>query len=414
MKSFEALDLTSTTIGGSLERFQRSISEKGSSFSDYVAGAYVQKWTSEELAHALKIRTALVLGLQEYLVSRGILNIDRVSLSPVTDPLCHSVEHAPEILFQGTSYRTTHSMIYSKMLACINPSIPGVYIDSPNIRLELPSAISRHKYLIDFSQMDIELKRETFISEEEYFDRPEETADALAREQDSALDFFEDLIIYSVKKVLALTADDLAVLGVSLAVPQKPFPRFYKDEEDDHEGPQFEERLGKKAGVQFFWVLGLLRENYDLVYPYLKRDGSRPAKASITSRSVYNYDLCAAPLYPDGKLGSAYEVLSGGLREWVYDAIVARLLDNGILRAEPRFDGKGNLLNMAELGGYGPFLAVAHIRDARGRGLFPQVFGGGLGIERTLFALLHGSKIKDIDQLTCFGKNPDKPMPFLF
>lgn len=414
MKSIETMDIPRTAIGGSLERLQRSLAERGSSFSDHVAESFVRKWTGGDLAHALKIRTALVLGLQEFLVSRGILNIDRVSLSPVTDPLCHSVEHVPEILFQGTSYRTTHSMIYSKMLACINPSISGVYIDSPNIRLEMPSAAARHKYLIDFSQMDIELKRSRPVSEDDYFDHPEQTGALLERERDAALDFFEDLIIHSVKKVLALAADDLSALGVTLAVPQKPFPRFYKDEEEDHDSPQLEEKLGKRAGVQFFWVLGLLRENYDLVYPYLRRDGSRPDKKSIESRRVFNYDLCAAPLYPDGSLGKAYEVLSGGLREWVYEAIVARLLDNGILRAAPRFDAEGNLINIGELEGYGPFLAVAHMRDAAGRGLFPQVFGGGLGIERTLFALLHGPKIEDIDQLTCFGKNPDKVLPFLF
>ncbi len=338
MKSFTAVDVTGTTIGASLERFQKKLAERGTSFSEFLLDAYIRKWTSEELAHALKIRTALVLGLQEFLVSRGILNIDRVSLSPVTDPLCHSVEHVPVILFQDTPYRTTHSMIYSKMLACMSPHVPGVYIDSPNIRLELPSDTSRHKYLIDFSQMDIELKRTQMLSEEEYFDRPQETAMTLTQEWHLALDFFEDLIIYSVKKILALASDDLTALGVTLAVPQKPFPRFYKDEEEDHETSSLERRLGEKAGVQFFWVLGLLRENYDLVYPYLSREGKRPARENISSRQIFNYDLCAAPLYTDGTLGSAYEVLSGGLREWVYDAIVARLLDNGILREAPRFD----------------------------------------------------------------------------
>lgn len=414
MKSFSDMDITSATIGASLERFQKSLLERGTSFSSYVEDTYVKKWTEPSLAHALRIRTALVLGLQEFLTSRGILNIDRVSLSPVTDPLCHNVEHVPEIFFQGTSYRTTHSMIYSKMLACLNPFIQGLYIDSPNIRLELPSETSRHKYLIDFSQMDIELKRKTFLSEEDYFDRPTQTAAALERERDAALDFFEDMIVYTVKKILALAGDSLRELGVTLAVPQKPFPRFYKDEQEDHESSTLEARLGRKANVQFFWVLGLLRENYDLVYPYLARDGKRPAKGTISSRQVYNYDLCSAPLYPDGTLGSAYEVLSGGLREWVYEAIVERLLDNGILKEKPQFDKKGNLLNVAALEGYGPFLTVAHMRDAHGQGLFPQVFGGGLGIERTLFALVHGSKIEEIDQLTCFGKNPDRTLPFLF
>lgn len=414
MKAFDSADLAGISIGSSLDGFQKKLAGSGISFTDYVRESHIRKWTGEALAHALKIRTALVLGLQEFLVSRNILNIDRVSMSPVTDPLCHNVEHAPVILFQNTPYRTTHSMIYSKMLACMNPFVPGVYIDSPNIRLELPSETARHKYLIDFSQMDIELKRSRKLTPEDYFDRPEVTKAELEQERNRALDFFEDLIIYAVKKILAFAPESLRALGVTLAVPQKPFPRFFKDEEEDHDASSLEERLGQKAGVQFFWVLGLLRENYDLVYPYLSRDGKRPPKASISSRQIFNYDLCAAPLYQDGSLGRAYEVLSGGLREWVYEAIVARLLDNGILREEPQFDDHGNLLNMAALDGYGPFLTVARMRDEKGEGLFPETFGGGLGIERTLFALLHGPSVKDIDELTCFGKNPDKVLPFLF
>ncbi len=418
MKSFAYLDAAGTSIGSILERFQASLADKGLSFNEFLSDAYVQKWKGEQLAHALKVRTALVLGLQEFLVSRGILNIDRVSLSPVTDPLCHDVEHVPVILYQDTPYRTTHSMIYSKMLACLNPYIEGIYIDSSNIRLELPSSTSRHKYLIDFSQMDIEFKRAKRLSEDDYFNRPRETTQVLTKELDRALDFFEDLIIYGVKKILVLAAESLGALGVKLTVPSKPFPRFYSDEIDMQgdcslEG-SLEERLGHKAKTQFFWVLGLLRENYDLVYPYLSRDGRRPEKKDISPRQVFNYDLCAAPLYRDESLGAAYEILSGGLREWIYESIVSRLLDNAVLRESPRFDRNGNIENMAALDGYGPFLSIAHMRDAQGQGIFPQVCGGGLGIERTLFALLRGPFIKDIDEVTCFGKNPDKTLPFLF
>jgi asparaginyl-tRNA synthetase len=414
MKSFASVDATSTSIGGVLERFQASLGNRELSFSEFLSDAYVQKWKGEQLAHALKVRTALVLGLQEFLVSRGILNIDRVSLSPVTDPLCQDVEHVPIILYQDTPYRTTHSMIYSKMLACLNPYIEGIYVDSPNIRLELPSLNSRHKYLIDFSQMDIEFKRAHKLSEDDYFDRPKETAEILSKELDRALDFFEDLIIYSTKKIFVLAAESLEALGVKLTVPSKPFPRFYSDEIEVQNGCSLEEQLGQKAKTQFFWVLGLLRENYDLVYPYLSRDGRRPSKKEISPRQVFNYDLCAAPLYRDGSLGHAYEILSGGLREWVYEAIVERLLDNAVLRESPRFDRYGNLENMAALDGYGPFLSIAHMRDSQDQRFFPQVCGGGLGIERTLFALLQGPFIKDIDEVTCFGKNPDKTLPFLF
>jgi len=314
MKSFASLDAAGTSIGSILERFQASLADKGLSFNEFLSDAYVQKWKGEQLAHALKVRTALVLGLQEFLVSRGILNIDRVSLSPVTDPLCHDVEHVPVILYQDTPYRTTHSMIYSKMLACLNPYIEGIYIDSSNIRLELPpqpqTQIPKSISLRWISNSS----RAKRLSEDDYFNRPKETTQVLTKELDRALDFFEDLIIYGVKKILVLAAESLGALGVKLTVPSKPFPRFYSDEIDMQgdcslEG-SLEERLGHKAKTQFFWVLGLLRENYDLVYPYLSRDGRRPEKKDISPRQVFNYDLCAAPLYRDESLGAAYEILS--------------------------------------------------------------------------------------------------------
>jgi hypothetical protein len=39
-----------------------------------------------------------------------------------------------------------------------------------------------------------------------------------------------------------------------------------------------------------------MRENYDLIYPYLRRDGTRRAMEEFTSREIYNFDLCARSL----------------------------------------------------------------------------------------------------------------------
>lgn len=402
------------SIGAALAAWQESLKAKGGSFGGAFAESYLKKWRDPALADIMSIRTSFVLGMEEFLASKGLLNIDRVSMSPVTDPLCHDVEHVPVIHYQGVPYRTTHSMIYSKFLACMNPAVKGIFIDSPNIRLELPheEIAKRRKYLIDFSQMDIEMKRSIRISDVDYFDDQASVEILLEKQRDEALDFFEDLIIAAVRKVKALCPESLASLGVALEVPLKPFPRFMKDEAGAEAG--MEARLGKAAGTQFFWVLGLLRENYDLVYPFLKRDGSVPPTSSIGSGQVFNYDLCAAAEYLDGSLGEAFEVLSGGLREWFYPAIIARLLQNGILSQAPRFDGDGNIENMEELDGYGPFLSAVAARDEAGEALFPQTFGGGIGIERTLFALLQGPKVEKIDEVTYFGKNPDQAGPFLF
>ncbi|HWR13119.1 MAG TPA: hypothetical protein VN445_14945 [Rectinemataceae bacterium] len=403
-----------TSIGAALAGWQDSLKKRGGSFGSHLDKYYLGKWRDPLLADVMAIRTGLILAMQEFLADRGLSNIDRVSLSPVTDPLCHDVEHVPVIRYKNVPYRTTHSMIYSKFLACTNPAIKGIFIDSPNIRLELPHTdpIKQKKYLIDFSQMDMEAKRSVYITDDEYFDEPEKVTLLLEKERDEALDFFEDMIISVVRKVKATCPECLASLGVALEVPQKPFPRFYKDESGAEEG--MEARLGATAGTQFFWVLGLLRENYDLVYPFLKRDGSFSPLSSITSRQVFNYDLCAAAKYLDGSLGEAFELLSGGLREWFYPAIIARLLQNGILSEAPRFDDRGDIENMEELEGYGPFLSAVAARTPEGGSFFPQTFGGGIGIERTLYTLLQGPKIHSIDEVTFFGKNPDQPGPFLF
>ena len=69
---------------------------------------------------------------------------------------------------------------------------------------------------------------------------------------------------------------------------------------------------------------------------------------------------------------------------------------------------------MEALGGYGPFLAAARLKDEEGLSLFPETCGGGLGLERFLFAILKGPVVKTIDDVTLFGKNPDSADVYLF
>jgi len=94
-------------------------------------------------------------------------------------------------------------------------------------------------------------------------------------------------------------------------------------------------------------------------------------------------------------------------------AIVERLLDNGIIPCSPVFSD-GNITNIDELGGYGPFLMMTAKRDAQARSLFPETYGGGVGVERTLYAILRGPVLDKIDNITCFGKNPDSHQLYLF
>jgi hypothetical protein len=207
--------------------------------------------------------------------------------------------------------------------------------------------------------------------------------------------------------------DELRTLGVTLEVPGQPFPRFRCDEASKRHGRGYEAKLGEEVEGQFFWITGLLRENYDLVYPYLRPEG-KASLSDVTSDMIYNYDICAKSIVRDtGKQTPAVEVLSGAVREWIYEAIVERLLDNGVIPSRPVIF-EGNVKNIDELGGYGPFLLMVAKKDGMGLPTFPETYGGGIGIERTLYALTRGPMLDKVDDITCFGKNPDSHQIFIF
>ena len=405
-----------TLVGQRLNRYQQSLAARGTTLKQEIDAHYLDKWRSEALYHVSRIRTSLVSGMIDHLIEEGLLNLERVSVSLVTDPLAHTVEHLPEIPYRGADYVTTHSMIYAKFLACHNPHLKGIFVDSPNIRLEPadPQGRQRGRYLIDFSQLDVEVRRNRDLQLDAYLDKPREVTAILQEDLARALKLFEGMTRAGCAKAQRLAGDSLTALGVRIDLPEKSFPVFYETEAETKFGKaDIETKMGEATDSQFFFVVGLMRENYDLIYPYLRRDGSRRAIGEFSSREIFNYDLCVKGRQQDGTFSAAKEVLSGGLREWLPEAIIARLLDNGVIPEAPILKD-GEIQNIEALGGYGPFLTVALSRDAQGRPLFPETFGGGIGIERLLWTLLRGPFIKNIDDVTFFGKNPDSTELFLF
>ncbi len=409
-------DDISARIGESLMGFQSALKEGGSSLEEYLERYYYQKWSGKSLMAAMYIRTTLVMALQEFLAEEGLLNLERVQLSPVTDPLAHDVEHIPAVSYKGHLYVLTHSMIYSKFLACHNPRIKGVFVDSPNIRLEVvsPDGSQRGKYIVDFSQMDIEIRRNRGVDLDTYMYKPDLVKEVLREDFLKAKDFFERMLIYGMEKVIEKNEDELRELGVAIEVPKQPFPAFVYDRSKKKYGPKgYEKSMGEETGSQIFWITGIPRENYDLIYPYLKPDG-KVSLGDVTSDMVYNYDICAKSIVRDtGKHTEAREILSGGLREWLYECIVERLIDNNVITVRPVIQ-QGNIENIDQLGGYGPFLLTASLKDKKGKTLFPDTYGGGIGVERTIYGLCRGPKINKIDDITFFGKNPDSHPIYLF
>jgi len=403
-------------VGESISNFQAALTQNGESLESFIRANYLDKWLGDDLYHAMAIRTTIVNTMHGHLTRAGLLNMERVSLSPVTDPLAHDVEHLPSVAYKGHLYATTHSMIYSKFLACFNPRVKGIFVDSPNIRLELesPTGEQRGKYLIDFSQMDIEMRRRHQIPLDDYLHQPAKVTRLLREEMEDAVAFFEDLLVAAAGAVVSTNEADLKALGVALEVPKRPFPRFRKDQAAGRGTGPIERVLGQVAGAQFFWITGLMRENYDLIYPYLKADGSKTPLAAFASDQIYNYDICAQSIQRDtGSYGAAFEIASGALREWLYEPIIGRLIDNRVLSVRPRIVD-GNIENVEELGAYGPFLMAVAAKDGKGAPLFPATMGGGIGVERMLFALLKGERIRKVDDVTLFGKNPDSHPLYLY
>jgi len=408
-------DETMSIIGQSLFGFQAALQQAGSSFEEYLNKYYYRKWMGDTLYAAMALRTTFVTAMHQFLADEGLFNLERIQLSPVTDPLAHDVEHIPNIHYKGQVYVMTHSMIYSKFLACHNPKIKGVFVDSPNIRLEIesPDRVQRGKYLIDFSQMDIEVRRNRGVDLETYLKEPEKVKKFLSEDMEKGIDLFERLIIYAMTQLVEKNEDDLKTLGVVVEVPKKSFPRFACDQAKRKYRSGHEVKLGEEIKEPFFWITGLLRENYDLVYPYLRPEG-KVSLSEMTSDMIYNYDICAKSIIRDtGKQTPALEILSGAVREWIYEAIVERLLDNGVIPVRPIIF-EGNIKNIDELGGYGPFLMMAAKKNDQGQPAFPDTLGGGIGVERTLYALCRGPELDKIDDITYFGKNPDSHQIYMF
>jgi aspartyl/asparaginyl-tRNA synthetase len=404
-------------IGESLYRFQSAINESGLSLEDYIKEHYLNKWMSDELCRASAIRTTFVNAVHQFLIGEGLFNLEKVMLSIITDPLAHDIEHTPSIQYKGHTYLTTHSMIYSKFLACTNPGITGIFVDSPNIRLEIesPMRIQRGRYLADFSQIDVELRRNRGITLDEYYNKRAKVVEVLNEDMNKIMNFFERMIVSACEEVNKKNAADLNSLDVVLEVPKIPFPVFRKDECVAKHGLRgFEEQTGAETGSQFFWIRGLLRENYDLVYPYLLPGGKKIDPGKAVSSDIFNYDMLVKGINKKGgKHSPAQEILSGAVREWLFEPIIERIIDNKVLPSRPVIKN-GNIENINELGGYGPFLYFASMKKEDGSPLFPETMGGGIGIERTLYTILQGEKIKKIDDITFFGKNPDSHPLYLF
>ena len=79
-------DDTMSIIGRNLFNFQAALQQAGSSLEDFLDRYYFDKWMSDTLYAAMAIRTTFVNAMHQFLADEGLFNLERIQVSPVTDP----------------------------------------------------------------------------------------------------------------------------------------------------------------------------------------------------------------------------------------------------------------------------------------------------------------------------------------
>lgn len=272
-------------------------------------------WRSEVLRRSLRVQATILDASRKFLQRQGFVEILPVIISPITDPLTdHRVRG--EVECYGFKYQITKSMIFHKQIALF--AHPRIFCFSPNVRVEAVERQNSGKHLIEFVQLDLEVRE-------------------ASREEMMALG--EELFRHVVTAVKKKCAEDLSFFGRTLTVPESPFVRITYQEAEAKYGPEFEENLSGSR-TEPFWVVDFPNEGREF---YDREDPNRPG-------ILIDMDL----YYPEGY----GEALSGGEREYELERICRRIQQKGI-----------------QLEVFTLYLEVAK------RGLYPSA-GFGIGIER--------------------------------
>jgi asparaginyl-tRNA synthetase len=117
---------------------------------------YSWRWAaSERYRLAFRVQAAALAAMREFLDGRGFVEVLPPIIGPVTDPGIRGARQA-SIDFYGREYKVMSSAIlYKQYMAA---SLEKVYFVSPNIRLEPPESAYTGRHLVEFVQVDVEIK----------------------------------------------------------------------------------------------------------------------------------------------------------------------------------------------------------------------------------------------------------------
>jgi asparaginyl-tRNA synthetase len=107
------------------------------------------------MKRALRLQSEILDFSREFLKQKEFVEILPVIISPITDPLT-DYRVRGEIECYGFRYQLTKSMIFHKQISLY--SLPRIFTFSPNVRIEASERRTSGKHLIEFVQLDLEMK----------------------------------------------------------------------------------------------------------------------------------------------------------------------------------------------------------------------------------------------------------------
>ncbi|MEA2055197.1 MAG: asparagine synthetase A [Candidatus Thermoplasmatota archaeon] len=280
-----------------------------------VADECYRRFASDRIVPIIDIKSRIREITANFLRNEGFVEISPVIISPITDPLNHGILDG-KITYYGHAYAITKSMILHKQLALL--AFEKIFSFSPNIRLETGEKKETRRHLVEFTQLDLEVRHAS---------------------RDDMIELAEKLLIHVIKDTKKSCKEELKELERKLKIPSRPFKRITFDQAYKRYGNEFEIVLSNEL-MEPFWITDFPiwnREFYDREFedkPGLLRD----------------MDM----VYPEG----CGEGLSGGEREYEYNKIRERMKISGL-----------------NISAFLPYLEIAK------KGIHPSA-GFGIGLER--------------------------------
>jgi len=250
-----------------------------------------ERMKSEVLRRALKVQSEILQASGGFLRQRGFIEILPVIMSPVTDPLRHATGKA-EVEHYEHRYQLTRSMIFHKQIALL--ALDRIFAFSPNIRLEPIELADTGRHLVEFTQLDLEMKGAT---------------------REEAMDLGEDLVIHVLEQIGERCPEEMRFFKRDLVIPRRPFERITYREARDRYAGDFEAVISQQHDEPV-WIIDIALEAREF---YDREDPDRPG-------TLLDMDL----LYPEG-FG---EALSGGEREHTFERVRQRIEKMGLEPAE--------------------------------------------------------------------------------